>query len=260
MKLREDQIRLQSLLKETITVLCKNGVHFEQGFVIDALIGITTDNQSTFLIKLEETIGNTSARNEQALCDNEAGGRPNMSNKRPPDGSTDCTPRKRSRSEINHEPEHSLDVSVAKVVSCNKNKGLGNRINDDTIEAEDDDLVFVKQEHSSIRYAQADQSHACDEEADDHSSHVGPSPCNSSATTDVRPENVRVAVYLMCVNTCSSYLLHNSLQVSIIPSSKYLLVVYRQPVEYLLSALSTKLNVGLGCCLRQKTRSVMDES
>ena len=205
MKLREDQLKLQSLLKETITVLCKNGVQFSQGFVIDALIGITTDNQSTFLIKLEETIGNTSAGSEQALCDNEAGGRPNVASKRPPDGSTDCTPRKRSRSEINHEPEHSLDVSAEKVVSCNQNKSLGNRINDDTIEAEDDDLVFVKQERCDVRYAQADQSHACDEEADDHISHVGPSSCNSSATTDVRSENVRIAVYQMCLS--SSYLL-----------------------------------------------------
>ena len=206
MKLREDQLKLQSVLKETITVLCKNGVQFSQGFVIDALIGITTDNQSTFLIKLEETIGNTSAGNEQSLCDNEASGRPNVASKRPPDGSTDCTPRKRSRSEINHEPEHSLDVSAEKVVSCNQNKSLGNRINDDTIEAEDDDLVFVKQERCDVRYAQADQSHAYGEEADvKSSSTVGPSSCNSSATTDVRSENVRIAVYQMCLS--SSYLL-----------------------------------------------------
>ena len=194
MKLREDQLKLQSLLKETITVLCKNGVQFSQGFVIDALIGITTDNQSTFLIKLEETIGNTNAGNEQA-CGIEAGGRPNVSSKRPPDGGTDCTPSKRSRSEVNCEPEHSLDVSAEKFVSCNQSTSLANSVNSDAIKTEDRDTVFVKQEPSSIRYAQADQSRAFAEEADVKSdSFVGQSTYNSTDNTDIRSQHVHAAI------------------------------------------------------------------
>ena len=57
MKLKEDQATLQALLRETIVLLCKNGLQFNKGLSIDALIGITTDDESTFLLKLEETIG-----------------------------------------------------------------------------------------------------------------------------------------------------------------------------------------------------------
>ena len=57
MKLRREQVKLRSLLKETITLLCKNGLDFSNGIIIDALIGITTDGNETFLVKLEEKVG-----------------------------------------------------------------------------------------------------------------------------------------------------------------------------------------------------------
>ena len=56
MKLKQEQTRLQGLLKETITLLCKNGLPFTDGFMIDALIAITSDESETFLIKLEEKV------------------------------------------------------------------------------------------------------------------------------------------------------------------------------------------------------------
>ena len=102
MKLRQDQVKLQGLLKETITVLCKNGVEFRDGFAIDALIGITTDNQSTFLIKLEETVG--SVRGNHNAKKTKSDGNANRkrrcvsSLKRPSDGDTRSTRSKRRRS------------------------------------------------------------------------------------------------------------------------------------------------------------------
>ena len=102
MKLRQDQVKLQGLLKETITVLCKNGIEFRDGFVIDALIGITTDNQSTFLIKLEETVGNVSGNNNanRTKSDGNASRKRRCvsSLKRPSDGDTRSTRSKRRRS------------------------------------------------------------------------------------------------------------------------------------------------------------------
>ena len=56
MKLRQDQVRFQGLLKETITLLCKTGLNFKKGFVVDALIGITTDDSETFLVKIEDAV------------------------------------------------------------------------------------------------------------------------------------------------------------------------------------------------------------
>ena len=51
-----DQQRVNDLLRETITLLCKNGLHFKREFQIDGLIGITLDKTDVFLIKLKETV------------------------------------------------------------------------------------------------------------------------------------------------------------------------------------------------------------
>ena len=51
-----DQQRVNDLLRETITLLCKNGLHFKKEFQIDGLIGITLDKNDVFLIKLKETV------------------------------------------------------------------------------------------------------------------------------------------------------------------------------------------------------------
>ena len=56
MKLRRHQLKLQALIAETIALLCKNGLEYSDGCVIDALIGVTTDDSETFLVKVAETV------------------------------------------------------------------------------------------------------------------------------------------------------------------------------------------------------------
>jgi len=56
MGLTADQQRVKSLLTETVTLLCKNGLHFQSEFSIEGLIGITLDNQDVFLVSIKETI------------------------------------------------------------------------------------------------------------------------------------------------------------------------------------------------------------
>ena len=56
MVLKSDQKRVRDLLKETITLLCKNGLTYKSEFCIDALIGITLDQDDVFLISIKETI------------------------------------------------------------------------------------------------------------------------------------------------------------------------------------------------------------
>lgn len=56
-KLRSDQERVKALLKETITLLCKNGLEYKNRFCVDALIGITLDEDDVFLVKITETVG-----------------------------------------------------------------------------------------------------------------------------------------------------------------------------------------------------------
>ena len=55
-QLRTDQQRVKTLLKDTITLLCKNGLHFKSEFGIEAVIGITLDKQDVFLVSIHETV------------------------------------------------------------------------------------------------------------------------------------------------------------------------------------------------------------
>lgn len=56
MGLTSDQERIKTLLTETITLLCKNGLHFRSEFSIEGLLGITLDQENVFLISIKETI------------------------------------------------------------------------------------------------------------------------------------------------------------------------------------------------------------
>ena len=98
MKLREGQSRLQGLLKETITLLCKNGLHFTNGFIIDALIGITTDDSETFLLKLEETVGDVGGEQNNESEQGDTDRKSKASQKRTSVGNTRNTTTKRRQS------------------------------------------------------------------------------------------------------------------------------------------------------------------
>ena len=102
MRLREEETKLQQLLKDTITLLCKNGLQFSKGLSIDALIGITTDDASTFLVKQEETVSHDAGddNTESENRDGDVGrGRSTSSRKRPPGKATSSSSSKRHRSD-----------------------------------------------------------------------------------------------------------------------------------------------------------------
>lgn len=58
MFLKPDQEHIRELLAETITLLCCNGLHFKSEFSIDALIGITLDQNEVFLVSIKKTFQN----------------------------------------------------------------------------------------------------------------------------------------------------------------------------------------------------------
>lgn len=55
--LSPDQERIRSILYETITSICKNGLHFDSELRVDAIIGVTLDQHEVFLITVNEIIG-----------------------------------------------------------------------------------------------------------------------------------------------------------------------------------------------------------
>ena len=58
MSKQEEQKKMKLLLTEAITQLCKGGLHFETKFTVEALIGITLDDNDVFLVNINESIQN----------------------------------------------------------------------------------------------------------------------------------------------------------------------------------------------------------
>lgn len=56
MVLKADQQRVKALLTETVTLLCKNGLHFKSELCIEGLIGITLDQEEIFLVNIKEMV------------------------------------------------------------------------------------------------------------------------------------------------------------------------------------------------------------
>ena len=75
MVLTAERERVKDLLKETITILCRNGLQYKQEFSIEALIGITLDKDEVFLVSIKETIqtlaekAHNSSEDEQSETD-----------------------------------------------------------------------------------------------------------------------------------------------------------------------------------------------
>jgi hypothetical protein len=56
MSVKADQDRVKTLLRDTITLLCKNGLAFKDKFSIDAVIGVTIDEEDVFLVSMNEIV------------------------------------------------------------------------------------------------------------------------------------------------------------------------------------------------------------
>ncbi len=67
MSLKAEQQRLKALLKDTITLLCKNGLAFKKGFSIDALIGVTLDEDNVLLVSINESV--KIAKDGDSMCE-----------------------------------------------------------------------------------------------------------------------------------------------------------------------------------------------
>ena len=57
--LKEDKERMRSLVTETLTLLCKNGLSFNKQFTLNALIGINLDSDKEFHFIVSETFSNS---------------------------------------------------------------------------------------------------------------------------------------------------------------------------------------------------------
>ena len=65
--MKQDQTRVAALLTETVTLLCKNGLHYERDLRIQGVVGITLDGSEIFLVHINETISEKTSENREAL-------------------------------------------------------------------------------------------------------------------------------------------------------------------------------------------------
>ena len=55
--MKPDQERVRNLLMDTVTLLCKNGLHYKKELRVQGLLGITLDNKDVFVVHINEKFG-----------------------------------------------------------------------------------------------------------------------------------------------------------------------------------------------------------
>ena len=132
--------RLQGLLREAVMLLCKTGLQYKNCFSVDALIGITTDDTETFLVKLEDKLvdGDVDGKTDNNEDDDSvhSATRCLSSRKRPVVGIASSAPAKRRRADSH-------------VYSVNENCNTDNTYISTTADQQEDDVVTVKVEETS---------------------------------------------------------------------------------------------------------------
>jgi len=156
MVLKPDQQRVCTMLKDTITLLCKNGLSFKKKFSIEAVIGVTLDDEYMFHVSLSEIIRSSTTPDDES--ENRSGSEAESINqqhkrkrrkrpriKREHDGSVAS-----SEDEKSDSPSQNGDQSDSNGPSEIKRPNIkGEPGEDNGTEGggeEQDDIVFVKQE------------------------------------------------------------------------------------------------------------------
>ena len=144
MVLHEEQERVKTLLTDTITLLCRNGLTFKSEFNISALIGITLDKDNVFLVDIRETIKN-SVPSEDADSDASS------------TSSTERLKRKRRRRKrLRESVESANSGSDDEQEPPEKQSTASADIKQEAVNIDDEDsqeLVFVKNEPATMQAA-----------------------------------------------------------------------------------------------------------
>lgn len=56
MVVKAEQERVKTLIADTVSLLCKNGLHYTKEFCIEGLLGITLDRDEVFLVNIKELV------------------------------------------------------------------------------------------------------------------------------------------------------------------------------------------------------------
>ena len=77
---RHEQKKLQCLLKDAVTLLCKSSLTYTKDVTVEGLLGITVDGENVFLVNLNEIVSAQFAECSRTSHDSESGEKVALSN------------------------------------------------------------------------------------------------------------------------------------------------------------------------------------
>jgi len=139
MVLSAEQERVRSLIADTVSLLCKNGLHYTKEFSIEGLLGITLDHDEVFLVNIKEIVKSEMCKDDSV--DSASASEDN--------GSAHPSARKRRRkrrkntTEANQDADSDSDNDASSLHQDGEPRSKNiKQENEDS----SDDLVFVKNE------------------------------------------------------------------------------------------------------------------
>ncbi|KAK2164442.1 hypothetical protein LSH36_63g04057 [Paralvinella palmiformis] len=146
--------RIRSMIKDTITLLCRNSLSFKSKFSIEAVIGVTLDDDEVFLVSMNEIIESDRTKDDSSQdCSSE--------DEPVADSHKRCRKRTRVKREgrvatpDTDESSRDMHVSgtaadVSSLVRGHSREGHQERVKIESENMEDDsnDIMFVKEEIS----------------------------------------------------------------------------------------------------------------
>lgn len=132
MVVKEEQDRVKTLISDTVTLLCRNGLSYKSKFCINALIGITLDDDDIFLVDIRETIKSIGAidseESDSHINDDVPSPASNVSSRK----------RKKHQKRVPVQNTHQTD-SESETDSRHKNADRTHEPVDEHVEAEEED-------------------------------------------------------------------------------------------------------------------------
>jgi len=66
--MKADQERVKVLLTDTVTLLCRNGLHFQKQLRVQGVLGITVDDTDVFIVHINESFNSSLPQQQQPLA------------------------------------------------------------------------------------------------------------------------------------------------------------------------------------------------
>lgn len=146
MVVKAEQERVKTLIADTVSLLCKNGLHYTKEFCIEGLLGITLDRDEVFLVNIKELVKSETQQDSDSEQSGVEDNVPSKPGKRK---------RRRSKSKTGgggFEDESSNDTNASfaqpgSVDNSSEPPAKKSSIKEErTEESDDEDLVFIKDE------------------------------------------------------------------------------------------------------------------